>query len=228
MALELHYHPLSSFCQKVLVAFYENDTPFVPRLVEFADEASRAALLALWPVGKIPVLRDDAGDRTIPESSIIIEYLAQHYPGRTALVPADPDLARQTRLRDRFFDLYVEEPMQKIVGDTFHPAGMNDPHGVAQAKALLETAYGMIDADMATKRWVMGDAFTMADCAAAPALLYANVVVPFGARRNVATYLERLMSRPSFARAIKEAQPYIGFFPMAEKFRAAYGDALAR
>jgi glutathione S-transferase len=229
MPLELHFHPLSSFCQKVLVAFYENDTPFEPRLVDFSNEASRAALLALWPVGKIPVLRDTARDRTIPESSIIIDYLAQHYPGRTALIPADPDLARRTRLADRFYDLYVEQPMQKIVGDTFRPAGLNDPHGVGEARALLETAYGMIDADMATKRWAMGDAFTMADCAAAPALLYANVVVPFGAAgRNVASYLDRLMKRPSFARAIKEAAPHIASFPMAEKFRATYADALAR
>ena len=228
MALELHFHPLSSFCQKVLVAFYENETPFEPRLVEFGSEAARAALLALWPVGKIPVLRDTARDRTVPESSIIIEYLAQHHPGRTALIPADPDLARQTRLGDRFYDLYVEQPMQKIVGDTFRPAGMNDPHGVGEAKALLGTAYDMIDADIATKRWAMGDAFTMADCAAAPALLYANVVVPFGAaRKNVTAYLDRLMKRPSFARALNEAQPYIAMFPMAEKFRATYGDMLA-
>jgi glutathione S-transferase len=229
MALELYFHPLSSFSQKVLVALYENDTPFAPRLVEFANEASRAAFLALWPIGKIPVLRDAAQDRTIPESTIIIEYLAQHYPGRTALVPADADQARQTRLRDRFYDLYVQEPMQKIVGDTFRPAEMHDPHGVEQAKALLETAYGMIDEDMATKRWVMGDAFTMADCAAAPALMYANVVVPFGhARKNLTSYLKRLISRPSFARAIKEAQPYIALFPMAETFQATYRDALAR
>ena len=105
MSLELHFHPLSSFSQKVVMAFYENDTPFMARLVDFGNEASRAAFLALWPIGKIPVLRDQAQGRTIPETSIIIEYLAQHYPGKTRLVPADADLARQTRLRDRFFDL---------------------------------------------------------------------------------------------------------------------------
>ena len=155
MSLELHFHPLSSFCQKALVALYENDTPFTPRLVDFANEASRTAFLALWPIGKIPVLRDDARDRTIPESSIIIEYLAQYFPGRTALVPADADLARQTRLRDRFYDLYVELPMQKIVGDGFRPEGKSDPYGVQQAKAQLATAYGMIDGDMATNEWAM-------------------------------------------------------------------------
>ena len=214
MSLELHFHPLSSFSQKVVIAFYENDTPFTPRLVEFGNEASRAALLALWPVGKIPVLRDLARDRTIPETSIIIEYLAQHYPGRTKLVPADADLARQTRLRDRFFDLYVNLPMQKSVGDTFRPAGKNDPQGVEEAKAQLAIAYGMIDADMATNQWAMGDPFTMADCAAAPALAYANHVVPFGgARKSLAAYFDRLTERPSFARAVAEARPYLANFP---------------
>ena len=123
MTLKLHFHPLSSFCQKVLIALYENDTPFEPHIVDLGDPAQRGAFQKMWPIGKFPVLRDEARDRTIPESSIIIEYLAQHYPGTTQLVPADPDLAWQTRLRDRFYDLYVNEPMQKIVGDRLRPAG---------------------------------------------------------------------------------------------------------
>src|SRR5258706_15359382 len=145
MALTLYFHPLSSFCQKALVALYENDTAFEPHIVDLGDETAREAFLKIWPIGKFPVLRDDANDRTIPESSIIIEYLAQHYPGRTALVPADADLARQTRLRDRFYDLYVHEPMQRIVGDRLRPAGKTDPHGVEAAKAQLQMSYGMID-----------------------------------------------------------------------------------
>ena len=214
MSLTLHFHPLSSFCQKALVALYENDTPFEPHIVDLADEASRAALLKLWPIGKFPVLRDDARDRTIPESSIIIEYLAQHYPGRTRLVPADADLARQTRLRDRFYDLYVEEPMQKIVGDRLRPASAKDPHGVEEARTRLRTAYGMIEEDMARRTWAMGDAFTMADCAAAPALFYANLVMPFAdTHKNTAAYFGRLMERPSFARAVTEAKPYFPLFP---------------
>jgi glutathione S-transferase len=214
MSLTLHFHPLSSFCQKALVALYENDTPFEPHIVDLADEASRAALLKLWPIGKFPVLRDDARDRTIPESSIIIEYLAQHYPGRTRLVPADADLARQTRLRDRFYDLYVQEPMQKIVGDRLRPASAKDPHGVEEARTRLRTAYGMIEEDMARRTWAMGDAFTMADCAAAPALFYANLVMPFAdTHKNTAAYFGRLMERPSFARAVTEAKPYFPLFP---------------
>jgi len=160
------------------------------------------------------VLRDEARDRTVPESSIIIEYLAQHYPGPSQLVPADAELARQTRLRDRFFDLYVNVPMQKLVTDKLRPAGKNDPYGVDDAKKLLQTALGMIDHDMATKTWVMGDGFTMADCAAAPPLFYANMLMPFGTtHKNAARYLDRLMKRPSFARAVEEAQPYLKLMP---------------
>src|SRR5262249_8398229 len=156
------------------------------------------------PAGKIPVLRDDGRERTVPESSIIIEYLAQHYPGRAPLVPADADLARQTRLRDRFYDLHVNVPMQKGVTDRLRPTGQHSPYGVAQATALLEPAYGMIEPDMGGKTWAMGDAFTMADCAAGPAMYYANLVLPIGERwPHAAAYLDRLVRRPSFARAIE-------------------------
>lgn len=216
MTLVLHSHPLSSFCQKVLIALYENDTPFEAKLIDFFDPESRAAFLRLWPMGKIPVLRDEARDRTVPEATIIIEYLAQNHPGRTALVPSDPDLARQTRFRDRFYDLYVNVPMQKIVTDRLRPVGQGDAFGVAQAKEQLRTAYGLIEQDMAGKRWAMGDLFTMADCAAAPALAYANHVVPFADHRQVAAYLDRLVQRPSFARVLAEAEPYQKNFPQGD------------
>lgn len=213
MSLTLHYHPLSSYCMKVLVALYENGTPFARNIVDLADEAQRAALVALWPIGKFPVLRDDAEDRTIPESSIIIEYLAQHHAKGAALVPADPDLARQTRLADRFYDLHVHHWMQKIVGDKLRPAEKRDPFGVDEAKSKLATAYRMIDDDLRQKTWAMGDAFTMADCAAAPALFYADKVAPIGEHRNAARYLARLRERPSFARVLEEAEPYFAMFP---------------
>lgn len=214
MSLRLYFHPLSSFCQKVLVALYENGTPFEPEIIDLGNEASRAAFLKIWPIGRFPVLRDTAADRTIPESSIIIEYLAQHHPGRTPLVPADPDLARQTRLQDRFYDLYVNVPMQKVVTDRLRPPGKSDPHGVEQARTLLQTALGMVEQDMAAKTWAMGEIFTMADCAAAPALFYANLVMPFGdTHRKAAAYLARLMERPSFARAVEEAKPYLALMP---------------
>jgi glutathione S-transferase len=214
MSLHLYFHPLSSFCQKVLIAFYENDTPFERHIVDLSDATSSAEFKKIWPIGKFPVVRDEAKERTIPESSIIIEYLAQHYPGRVQLVPTDADLARQTRLRDRFYDLYVQVPMQKVVGDRLRAAGKSDPHGVELAKASLQTAYRMIDEEMASKMWAMGDAFGMADCAAAPALFYANMVMPFGeTHKNVARYFDRLMARPSYARAVEEARPYFHLFP---------------
>ncbi len=216
MSLKLYYHPLASFCWKTLIAFYENDTPFEPVIVDLMNEASRGEFIKIWPIGKFPVLRDEAKDRTIPESSIIIEYLAQYYPGRSELVPSDPDLARRTRFSDRFYDLYVHEQMQKIVTDRIRPQGKQDPYGVEQASGLLQTAYGMIDQEMKTRTWAAGDAFSMADCAAAPALFYANKVAPFtGTYKNVASYFERLMQRPSFARVIEEAQPYFKLFPEA-------------
>lgn len=214
MFLKLYFHPLSSFCQKALVALYENDTPFEPHIVDLADAKSSAAFKAIWPIGRFPVLRDEANDCTVPESSIIIEYLAQHYPGKTQLVPADAELARQMRLQDRFYDLYVNVPMQKVVTDKLRPSGKNDPYGVEAARTLLHTACSMIEQDMATKTWATGDAFTMADCAAAPALFYANMLTPLGdAYPNAAAYLRRLMDRPSFARAIKEARPYFALVP---------------
>jgi len=214
MSLTLYFHPLSSFCQKVLIALYENDTPFEPHLVNLMDEASSAEFKKIWPIGKFPVLRDDANARTIPESSIIIEYLAQHYPGKTQLIPTDAELALQCRARDRFYDLHVHMQMQKVVGDRLRPADKKDPHGVDHAKLLMQTAFGMIEQEMATRTWALGDSFSMADCAAAPALYYSNLVMPFAeTHKNMAAYFGRLMQRPSFARAVKEAEPYRGMFP---------------
>jgi glutathione S-transferase len=214
MSLKFFFHPLASYCQKVLIALYENGTHFEPHVVDFSNEASAAAFRKLWPIAKMPVLRDEARDRTIPESSIIIEYLGQHYPGPTPLIPADAEQALQTRLRDRFYDLYVHEPMQKIVGDKLRPAGKTDPYGVEAARAQLLKSYGMIDAEMAATTWAMGDAFTLADCAAGPPLFFANKLIPFGdSHRNLAGYFERLTQRPSFARSLAEAEPYMKFFP---------------
>ena len=215
MSLTLYFHPLSSFCWKTLIALYENDTPFTPQIfADLSNETERAALLKLWPIGKIPVLQDDAADRTIPESSIIIEYLDDHYPGRTRFIPADEKLALQTRLRDRFYDLYVHLPMQKIVGDRLRQEGKKDPHGVEEARTRLQSCYGMIDKDIAGKTWAMGETFSIADCAASPALFYANQVMPFGdSHKNLTAYVDRLTARPSFARVIKEAEPYFTMFP---------------
>jgi glutathione S-transferase len=214
MSLKLHFHPLASYCHKVLIALYENDTPFTPNKVDLANQGERAALLQMWPIGKFPVLRDEARGQTVPESTVIIEYLDRHYAGATRFVSADAERAWQTRLRDRFYDLYVHEPMQKIVGDRLRPEGKKDPYGVEEARARLRTSYGMIEKEIATSRWAVGEEFSLADCAAAPALFFANEVMPLGAEHaNVAAYLGRLKLRPSYARALKEAEPYFAMFP---------------
>jgi glutathione S-transferase len=213
MSLTLHYHPLSSFCWKVLIALYENDIPFAPNPVDLSNPAERAALLKL-SIGRFPVLQDHARNQVVPESSIIIDYLDHHYPGRTKFIPDEADLAWQTRLRERFYDLYLHLPMQKIVGDRLRPTGSKDPFGVQEAKTQLLASYRIIDEQMAPGSWAAGETFTFADCAAAPSLFYGNMMVPFGdEHRNLHAYLERLKARPSFARVIKEAEPYFKLVP---------------
>jgi glutathione S-transferase len=214
MALTLHFHPLSSFCHKVLIALYENGTPFTPKLVNLQDETERTAFRALWPIGKFPVLQDGARDRMVPESSIIIEYLDQHYPGATKFIPDDPEQARMVRFADRFYDLHIHLHMQKVVGDRLRPANAKDPHGVADARTRMAAALALADEQMADRTWAAGGTFTLADCAAAPALFYADKIAPFaGDYPNLIAYLERLKRRPSYARTLKEAEPYFRFFP---------------
>jgi len=222
MSLKLYFHPLASFCHKALIALYENGITFEPAIVDLGDEASSAAFRAIWPMAKMPVLRDDARDCTVAESTIVVEYLDTHYPGATRLVPADPDAAWQTRMWDRFFDGYVQQPMQKIVTDRLRPSGQGDAFGVEQARSQLHEAYAVLEGKLGAKTWMLGEAFTLADCSAAPALFYANTVEPFGATQGkLAAYLDRLMARPSFARVLEEAEPYFAFFPLESKPRIA-------
>ncbi len=214
MSLTLYYHPLSSFCMKALVALYETGAPFEKTLVDLMDPKARADFQALWAIGKFPVLRDETRGLLIPESTIIIEYLARHYPGETHLIPADPDRARETYLRDRILDLYIQMPMQKIVTDRLRPEGKNDPFGVEEAKERTRTALSIVEAEMGGKEWAVGEAFSLADCSACPALFYAEKVLPFRETHpRTAAYLDRLMARPSFARVLAEAEPYFKQFP---------------
>jgi glutathione S-transferase len=214
MSLTLYFHPLSSFCMKALVGLYELDVPFAKRVVDLADEAYRAEFLKVWPMGKFPVLRDEARGITVAESSIVLEYIDERSGPGPRLLPSDRDEARECRLRDRFFDLYVNTPMGKIVTDKLRPEHRRDSYGVEQAKAELEKAYDIADEWMRAGPWAVGSAFTMADCAAAPALFYAKKVVPFGdARRHLGAYFSRLAERPSFARVVDEAKPYASMFP---------------
>lgn len=211
MSLTLHFHPLSSYCMKALVGLYELGVPFTANLVDLGDPAQRAALAKLWPMAKFPVLRDEARGETVVESTIILDWLDHHHGG--GLVPEAADAARECRLRDRFFDLYVNDPMGRIVMDKLRPVEKRDPLAVEQAKAQLSTAYGIAEEWLQRGPWALGDAFSMADCAAAPALFYADKVLPLGHHRNVSAYLARLRERPSFARVLREAEPYFSMFP---------------
>jgi len=210
MPLQLHAHPFSSYCQKVLVALYENQTPFEMRLLE--GESAMRELAALWPMKRFPVLVD--GDRTIFEASCIIEYLDIHHPGATKLVPVDRDLALEVRMLDRFFDNYISTPQQKFIFDRLRPEAARDAHGVAEAGRMLDTAYAWLDQRMQGREWAAGDRFSLADCGAAPFLFYADWTHPIDAGfENVHAYRQRLLARPSFARAVDEARPYRNYFP---------------
>lgn len=208
--LKLYAHPFSSYCQKVLIALYENGTSFDYRMLD--NEQANAELAALWPMKRFPVLVD--GDATVVESSVIIEHLGLHHPGPVRLVPEDARAALQVRTLDRFFDNYVMTPMQRIVFDAMRPEEARDPQGVADARRMLDAAYGWLDGVMSGRQWAAGDGFSLADCAAAPSLFYADWVQPVGeAFPHARAYRKRLLARPSFARAVDEARPYRKFFP---------------
>ncbi|ASR51381.1 glutathione S-transferase family protein [Blastomonas fulva] len=213
MTIELFAHPFSSYCQKVLVALYENATPFTLRMLGPVHPDNGAALAALWPLGKFPLLRE--GDRVVMEASTIIEYLGIAHPGTTPLIPADPAAALQVRMMDRIFDNYVMTPQQKVVSDAMRAADARDPAGLADARAMLDEIYRWLDARMQDRVWAAGDAFTLADCGAAPALFYADWShqIPAGLQALHA-YRARLLARPSFARAVDEARPYRPLFPL--------------
>ncbi len=215
MSLTLYLHPLSSFCHKALIAFYENGTPFTPHVVNLGDPASLAAFKKIWPVGKFPVLHDAARDRLVPESTSIIEYLSLHYPGLTKLVPEDAERAAAVREADRFYDLNVHVPMQKVITDRIRPEGKRDTFGVEQARDLLHIAFTLAEKNMASRPFAAGDRFTMADCAAAPALFYTDLAIAplAGAYPHLAAYLGRLKERPSYARVLKEAEPFLHWVP---------------
>ncbi|KAF1720884.1 glutathione S-transferase family protein [Pseudoxanthomonas wuyuanensis] len=213
MLPKLYAHPFSSYCQKVLIALYENGTAFEWRLLEAPGSPAMQEFEALWPLKRFPVLVD-AG-HTVLESSIIIEHLGVHHPGPVRLVPQDLQAALEVRMLDRFFDNYVSTPQQKIVFDRIRAEADRDPYGVAEARTMLDSAYAWLDGFIAGREWAAGNTFSLADCAAAPALFYADWSHPIGARfPHVRAYRQRLLARPSFARAVEEARPYRSYFPL--------------
>lgn len=215
MALTLYFHPLSSFCWKTLIALYDAEIGFVPRVVNLGDPADRAAFQAVWPLAKFPVLRDDVAGQTVPESTIIIEYLARTHTSAARLIPVDSNEAMRTRLLDRLFDAYIHLPFQQIVSERMRPEGQHDPYGVERSRDAIRAGYDLL-APMIAGRWAMGEAFTMADCAALPALYYADFAVKLADWPALAAYLERLKTRPSIARVLAEAAPFFQYFPLKD------------
>lgn len=208
--LTLYAHPFAAYCWKALVALYENATPFTYRLVE--DAAGWAELESLWPIKKFPLLRD--GDATIAESSIIVEYLMHRYPGTTRMIPVNGDTALTVRFMDRFFDNYVMSPMQTLVADRMRTQTERDPRGVADARKLLDSAYGWLEHQLTPQAWACAGTFSLADCSGAPALFYADWVHPVGDRfPGVLAYRRRVLARPSVVRVVDEARPYRKLFP---------------
>jgi glutathione S-transferase len=212
--LQLYYHPFSSYSQKALIAMYENGIVFERQVLEGPDSPASQRLAAMWPMKRFPVLVD--GERVILEASCVIEYLHLHRPGPVPLIPGDPDQALEVRMMDRFFDNYVATPQQKVVFNALRPADVRDAYGVEEAREMLETAYAWLDARMSDGReWAVGDAFSMADCGAAPFLFYADWTHRIGdAHPHVTAYRRRLLARPSVARAVDEARPFRPYFPL--------------
>lgn len=226
MSYDLYFHPLASFCHKVLIALYENDIAHTKRLVDFGNPESAAALTARWPAGTIPVLEDLERDRIVPETSIIIDYLQRVAPGSVRLIPDDPAAQLEVRLWDRVFDLQVSVPMQKIVTDRIRPEGQHDPHGVAEAHAALDMAYQMIERQVTARDWATDAGFSLADCAALPALFFAAIVHPFAPEQvALAAYFERLLARPSVQQVLDECRPFLALFPYREAVPARFMEA---
>jgi glutathione S-transferase len=213
VALILYAHPFSSYCQKALIALYEHEIAFDYRTLEPAAPDILAEFAALWPFGRFPLLVDDG--RTIAEATIIVEHLDIHHRGPVRLLPDEPAEALDIRMLDRVFDNYVMTPLQKIVGDSLRPADARDAHGVGEARAMLDTSYAWLDAHLAGRDWAGGREFSLADCAAAPSLFYADWAHPIpDALATLRGYRQRLLARPSFARAVDEARPYRSYFPL--------------
>jgi glutathione S-transferase len=218
MQLTLYYHPLASYCHKVLIALYEHGAEFERRIIDLGDERDRAELAAIWPFVRFPVIRDHARQRDVAESATIIEYLDHYHAGAHKLVPSAWETALDARHWERFFDHYVQTPLQAIVLDRL--TGRNGDTG--KERSMLTTAYGLINQRMSGREWIAGD-FSMADCSAAPALFYSTTLEAIPADMpHLSAYFERLMARPSIRRVLAEARPYFPMYPFAEAIPARF------
>jgi glutathione S-transferase len=211
--LELYAHPFSSYCQKALIALYEYGLDFEWRMLSEEAPENMEALTRIWPFRRFPVLVDDG--QPVREASIIVEHLTLRHAPTEPLIPADPAEALEVRFMDRVFDNHVSGPQTAVVYDAMRPEARRDPTAVAEARQALDTAYAWLEGVMADREWAAGARFTLADCAAAPHLFYADWTHPLGERfPNVTAYRRRLLARPSFARCVEEARPYRPLFPL--------------
>ena len=214
MALTLYAHPLSSYCQKVLIALYEQDVPFEFKLLSPEKPENEIEFATLWPLKLMPILVD--GKRVLRESSIIIEYLDLNYATGSRLIPEEAKSALDVRFFDRVFDNFVMTPQQNVVFDYLRPAGTKDAYGVTQARDRLDAAYAWLESTL-PDGWAVGEQFSLADCAASPAVFYASKTQPFRGRfPRLEAYLARLEARPTIARVREEGRPYWKFFPFAD------------
>ena len=206
--MKLYYFPLSTYSQKVLTALYEKEVEFESEQVRLFDQAERERYREIYPLGRIPLLVLDDG-HLIPESSIIVEYLDTNLDGGPRLIPSAPDEARQTRFHDRMLDLYLNDSIASLLFQSWKPEEARDRELIERSRFRAGVMYDFLEHRLDGRTWLMGEDFTMADCAAGPALLYAGNLFPFAERPALAAYWERLHARPSYARVLEEADPYL-------------------
>jgi len=212
VSLEFFGHPFSSYTQKALIALWADETPFEYRMLDQDHPENSEELKRHSPYGLFPLLIDDG--IAVFESSTIIEHLQAHHPGPNRWIP-DGEAGRRVRFLDRFFDLYVMGNMQKAGLDILRPEGCGDPYGAQKARADLHTAYDWLEANLGEGPWAAGERFTLADCAAAPSLFYADWIEEIGSDRpRLAAYRGRLLAHPIVARAVDEGRPYRAYFPL--------------
>lgn len=212
MSLELYVHPFSSYSWKALIPMWADGTAFEYKKVGGDEPDATARLAELWPFAKFPVLVDDG--QVIPEATCIIEHLQARHPGPNIWIP-EGDLGRRVRFLDRFFDLYVQGNMQPSVNHALRPEGMGDAYGAERGLKNLRIAYDWLEANLTDGPWAAGETFTLADCAAAPALFYADWIEEIGGERpRLQGYRARLLAHPQVARAIDEARPFRPYFPL--------------
>jgi glutathione S-transferase len=213
MKLTLYGHPFSSYTQKALIALYENELPFEFKIIGPEEPENFDRLKRAWPLAKFPLL--DAHGTSVFEATSIIEYVQVKHPGPVRLIPDDVDAAIDTRMLDRVFDNYVMTPMNAIVRNALRTPENRHALSVTEARSQLDTIYAWLDERMASRKWAIGDTFTLADCAAAPSLFYADWAHPIQpSHAHLRRYRERLLGRPSYERANNEARPYRHYFPL--------------